>query len=80
MGKAAQPVEVTEEFVSAVDEVNDHFGSIFDIMNPAPSPKQCRMRRNLFPEGSRVGVNQGVDLGGKATRPQDQPLLSIERK
>ena len=27
-GKPAQAVEVTEEFVGAVDEVNDHFGSM----------------------------------------------------
>jgi hypothetical protein len=26
--ESAQAVEVTEEFVSAVDEVNDHFGSM----------------------------------------------------
>jgi hypothetical protein len=25
-GKSTQPVEVTEQFVGAVDEVNDHFG------------------------------------------------------
>ena len=25
-GEAAQPVEVTEEFISAVDEVHDHLG------------------------------------------------------
>jgi hypothetical protein len=28
-GKPAQPVEVAEELVSAVDEVHDHFGSMF---------------------------------------------------
>jgi hypothetical protein len=27
-GKSAQTVEVTEEFVSAIDEMNDHFGSM----------------------------------------------------
>src|SRR5256885_6176542 len=32
----AQAVEVTEEFVSAVDEVNDHFGSTLNLA-AAPS-------------------------------------------
>ena len=27
-GKPAQPVEVTEELVGAVDEMDDHFGSM----------------------------------------------------
>jgi len=29
-GEPTQAVEVTEEFISAVDEVNDHFGSMLD--------------------------------------------------
>jgi TorA maturation chaperone TorD len=32
VGKAAQAVEVTEEFVSTVDEMNDHFGSMLDLV------------------------------------------------
>jgi hypothetical protein len=35
---------VTEEFVSAVDEVSDHFGSTLDIMESRASPKQCGVR------------------------------------
>ena len=31
-GEPAQAVEVTEEFVSAVDEVNDHLGSMLDTV------------------------------------------------
>jgi hypothetical protein len=30
----AQPVEMTEELVGAVDEVNDHFGSVLDLVKP----------------------------------------------
>ena len=65
MGKPAQSVEVTEEFVSAVDEVHDHFVVTLDIMESRASPKQFRVRRSLFPEGGRVGVNQGVDLSAE---------------
>ena len=35
-GKPAQAVEVTEEFVSAVDEMHDHFGSMLNLV-VAPS-------------------------------------------
>jgi len=34
-GEPAQTVEVTEEFVSAVDEVHDHFGSMLDLLAAA---------------------------------------------
>ena len=34
-GESAQAVEVTEEFVSAVDEVHDHFRSMLDLLAAA---------------------------------------------
>ena len=35
-------------FVSAVDEVNDHIGSILDIMESRGLSKHCRVRRSLL--------------------------------
>ena len=37
-GESAQAVEVTEEFVSAVDEVNDHFQSMEQLLREIRVP------------------------------------------
>jgi hypothetical protein len=46
--ESAQAVEVTEEFVSAVDEVNDHFGSMLafcrgEVLEARESGVLCRL-------------------------------------
>jgi hypothetical protein len=46
-GKPAQTVEVTEEFVSTVDKVHDHFGSMLDLV-PAHSKAADRIKGQMF--------------------------------
>jgi hypothetical protein len=46
-GKPTQPVEVTEEFVSAVDEVNDHFASML-IGSMPPNKKFRKTKRQKW--------------------------------
>jgi len=49
VGKPAQAVEVTEELVSAVNEVHDHFGSMLDLL--AAASKAVTASLCVMPQG-----------------------------
>src|SRR6266513_2369089 len=63
--ESAQAVEVTEEFVSAVDEVNDHFGSILDL---APVDDQLERRKSSRSSSSRKKRGDFLRVKARASR------------
>src|SRR5205807_4217040 len=64
----AQAVKVTEEFVSAVDEVNDHFG------NAGKGDRACNSRwRSLYEGLMRMSMNTTLSGSGRVDDIQSHP-------
>lgn len=67
MGKPPQTVEVTEEFVRAVDEVDDHFQSMLGLMAAALKVFRLEWNRKRANSGKR-GRNLFKDVAARHAR------------
>ena len=67
-GEPPQSVEMTEELVSAVDEVNDHFG------NAGKGDRACNSRwRSLYEGLMRMSMNTTSSGSGRVDDIQSHP-------
>jgi putative transcriptional regulator len=68
----AQAVEVTKEFVGAVDEVNDHFGTA------GKGDRACKTRwRSLYEDSMRMSMNTTSSGSGRVDDAKSHPQGEI---